>query len=191
VTHAILVTYYHSVLCNLWTGKGMAFLTLQRVFSPRLCASIPTLARPLLERNVHLALRELPERPIAPKRDPTKLQSGIGPHARPVENIQTAEDFLKAIGRESETKLKVQWDELWKMDGRAMREAGVGTRDRRYVSVPRNGCCYLLFMKIYPVVHAKVSSWLSHPRVRARTTSQEDNPRVRFECLPFSLWPCY
>ena len=165
----------------------MAFLNLQRVFAHRLCASIPTLARPHFKRNVHLALRELPERPIAPKRDPTKLQSGIGPHARRVENIQTAEDFLKAIGRESETKLKVEWDELWKMDGRAMREAGVGTRDRRYVSVPSNGC-YLLCIKVYPVVYAKVSSWLSHPRVRPRTTSKEDNPRVRFE-LPacFSL----
>jgi len=83
---------------------------------------------------MHLALRELPQRPVAPKRDPTKLQSGSGPYARPVENIQTAEDFLKAIGRDSETKLKVDWNELWKMDGRAMRKAGVGTRDRRYVS---------------------------------------------------------
>lgn len=183
MTVAILVTN-RSVHCTLWTG--MAFLNLQRVFAPRLCASIPTLARPIFKRNVHLALRELPERPIAPKRDPTKLQSGIGPHARRVENIQTAEDFLKAIGRESETKLKVEWDELWKMDGRAMREAGVGTRDRRYVSVPRNGC-YLLWMKIYPVVHAKVSSRLSYPRVCPRTTSKEDNPRVRFKCLPFSL----
>jgi hypothetical protein len=182
VTLAILVTN-RSAHCTLWTG--MAFLNLQRVFAPRLCASIST-ARPIFKRNVHLALRELPERPIAPKRDPTKLQSGIGPHARRVENIQTAEDFLKAIGRESETKLKVEWDELWKMDGRGMREAGVGTRDRRYVSVPRNGC-YLLCVKIYPVVHAKVSSRLSHPRVRPRTTSEENNPRVRFESLPFFL----
>lgn len=127
----------HVSFCSfrLVDGTGMAFLNLQRVFAPRLCASIPTIVRPLLKRNVHLALRELPERPIAPKRDPTKFQSGIGPHARPVENIQTAEDFLKAIGRESETKLKVEWDELWKMDGRAMREAGVGTRDRRYLCV--------------------------------------------------------
>jgi len=109
----------------------MTFLNLwQRVFAPRLCAPTPTFTRPLLQRNVHLTLRELPERPIAPKREPTKLQSGI---ARPIENIQTAEDFLKAIGRESEKKLKVEWDEMWKMDGRAMREAGVGTRDRRYI----------------------------------------------------------
>jgi len=150
---------------------GMAFLNLQRVFAPRLCASVSHFSQRLLERNVHLALRELPERPIAPKRDPTKLQSGSGLYARPVENIQTAEDFLKAIGRASETKLKVEWNELWKMDGRAMREAGVGTRDRRYVSVLRNGCCFLFFIKIYPVVHAKVSSRVSHPRVRARTAS--------------------
>jgi len=110
----------------------MALLSL-RVFALRLCASTPTLTRPLLQRNVHLTLRELRERPIAPKREPAKLQSGIGPHARSVEKIQTAEEFLKAIGRESEKKLKVEWDELWKMDGRAMREAGVGTRDRRYI----------------------------------------------------------
>ena len=112
----------------------MAFLNLQRAFAPRLCASVPPFSRCILERNMHLALRELPQRPVAPKRDPTKLQSGSGPYARPVENIQTAEDFLKAIGRDSETKLKVDWNELWKMDGRAMRKAGVGTRDRRYVS---------------------------------------------------------
>jgi hypothetical protein len=144
----------------------MAFLNLQRVFAPRLCASTPTLTLPLLQRNVHLTLRELPERPIALKRDPTKLQSGIGPHARPVENIQTAEDFLKAIGRESEKKLKVEWDELWTMDGRAMREAGVGTRDRRCVLCASywilEGFIHS-FEKIYPLVHAKISPRISHP----------------------------
>lgn len=52
----------------------------------------------------------------------------------PLESIQTPEDFLKAIGRESETKLSVEsWTNFWKMDGRSMREAGIGTKDRRYV----------------------------------------------------------
>ena len=166
----------------------MAFLNLQRVFATRLCASTLTITQPLLKRSVHLALRELPERPIAPKRDPTKLQSGIGPHARLVENIQTAEDFLKAIGRESEKKLKVEWDELWKMDGRAMREAGVGTRDRRCVICTCywiRECFIHFFEKVYPLVHAKVSSGISHPRVRSRTTSEEDDPWVRCRMIAF------
>jgi hypothetical protein len=52
----------------------------------------------------------------------------------PLESIQTPEDFLKAIGREAETKLSVEsWTKFWKMDGRSMREAGIGTKDRRYV----------------------------------------------------------
>lgn len=52
----------------------------------------------------------------------------------PQESIQTPADFLRAIGRESETKLSVDtWTEFWNMNGRAMRDAGIGTKDRRYV----------------------------------------------------------
>ncbi|KAI0702260.1 hypothetical protein BC835DRAFT_102293 [Cytidiella melzeri] len=42
--------------------------------------------------------------------------------------------FLTAIGRSAETKLTVEgWDELWKMDGEAMRKAGLSVKDRSIV----------------------------------------------------------
>ncbi|KAI5121407.1 hypothetical protein M0805_003179 [Coniferiporia weirii] len=46
----------------------------------------------------------------------------------------TAQSFLSAIGRSSETKLKVtKWEELWHLDGHALKAAGLAVRDRRYV----------------------------------------------------------
>ncbi|KAI0345874.1 hypothetical protein BDW22DRAFT_1353481 [Trametopsis cervina] len=48
--------------------------------------------------------------------------------------IDSPAAFLAAIGRSAETKLKVEtWDELWKMDGDAMKEAGLAVKDRRYI----------------------------------------------------------
>lgn len=49
-------------------------------------------------------------------------------------NISTPEDFLKAIGRSSETKISFDtWDNLWKTNSQALKKAGLATRDRRYV----------------------------------------------------------
>ncbi len=49
-------------------------------------------------------------------------------------NIKTAEDFLKALGRSSESKLSVEsWEELWQTNSFALKKAGVGVQDRRYV----------------------------------------------------------
>jgi hypothetical protein len=49
-------------------------------------------------------------------------------------SIATPSDFLKAIGRASETKLSVEgWDQLWRMTGPDMRKSGLAVRDRRFV----------------------------------------------------------
>lgn len=39
---------------------------------------------------------------------------------------------MKAIGREAETKVTAEtWEELWKLDGHAMKKAEVPVKDRR------------------------------------------------------------
>ena len=49
-------------------------------------------------------------------------------------NITTPEEFLKAIGRSSETKITFDtWDSLWKTNGLSLKKAGVAVRDRRCV----------------------------------------------------------
>ncbi|KAF8582824.1 hypothetical protein K439DRAFT_1391153 [Ramaria rubella] len=49
-------------------------------------------------------------------------------------SIQSPKDFLTAIGRSCDTKLKLEsWDELWQMKGPEMKQAGVGVQDRRYI----------------------------------------------------------
>ncbi|KAI0712145.1 hypothetical protein C8Q76DRAFT_768873 [Earliella scabrosa] len=56
------------------------------------------------------------------------------PPPPPRGNITDAEAFLKAIGRSSETKLSVEsWQELWQTNGFALKKAGLGVRDRRYI----------------------------------------------------------
>jgi hypothetical protein len=50
-------------------------------------------------------------------------------------DISTPGDFLKAIGRSSETKISFDtWDDLWKTNSQALKKAGLATRDRRYVA---------------------------------------------------------
>lgn len=49
------------------------------------------------------------------------------------ESIATPSDFLKAIGRSSETKVTVEsWGEFWKTSGHALKKSGLAVRDRRY-----------------------------------------------------------
>ena len=112
---------------------AMSLLNLQRLVAPRILPSIPSLTRSIVIRP------EAPKRdPIPPPRDPSVFKTGLGPYARPAEAIKTPEDFLKAIGRSSETKLSPpSWEELWKMDGHAMKVAGVNVRDRRSVAIAR------------------------------------------------------
>ncbi|KAI0754992.1 hypothetical protein C8Q80DRAFT_402785 [Daedaleopsis nitida] len=56
------------------------------------------------------------------------------PPPPPRGNISTPEQFLKAIGRSSDTKLSPEsWEELWQTNGYALKKAGLGVRDRRYI----------------------------------------------------------
>ncbi|KAI0004523.1 IGR protein motif-domain-containing protein [Russula compacta] len=49
-------------------------------------------------------------------------------------DISTPESFLKAIGRGCETKISFDtWDNLWRTNGLALKKAGLGVRDRRYI----------------------------------------------------------
>ncbi|KAI0304426.1 IGR protein motif-domain-containing protein [Multifurca ochricompacta] len=77
----------------------------------------------------------------------TYLRSVFSPFSRRLHNralirpvpqqrgdIVTPDDFLKAIGRGSDTKISFDmWDALWKTDGRSLKQAGVAVRDRRYI----------------------------------------------------------
>lgn len=71
---------------------------------------------------------------VPPPRDPSLFQLGPGPSARPAENIPTAKKFLESIGRGMAEKVdqNMSWEELWKLDGQALRKAGLAVRDRRY-----------------------------------------------------------
>lgn len=54
--------------------------------------------------------------------------------------IATPQDFLKAIGRSSETKLTPEsWEELFHTNGHQLRKAGLTVEDRRYVPA----CSYM------------------------------------------------
>ncbi|TFK40670.1 IGR protein motif-domain-containing protein [Crucibulum laeve] len=97
---------------------------------PRLCTAAPRLARPLTTKGV--------QRPIPSPRGIDSLPPAHLAHSLTstsnVETIATPDDFLKAIGRESETKLSVEsWEELWKTSGEKLKESGLAVRDRRYI----------------------------------------------------------
>ncbi|PPQ77471.1 hypothetical protein CVT25_011341 [Psilocybe cyanescens] len=70
---------------------------------------------------------------VPPPRDPSLFQLGPGPSARPAESIPTAKKFLESIGRGMAEKVdqNMGWDELWKLDGKALRKTGLAVRDRR------------------------------------------------------------
>ncbi|KZP31442.1 hypothetical protein FIBSPDRAFT_925705 [Athelia psychrophila] len=52
----------------------------------------------------------------------------------PNDTIKTPSDFLKAIGRSSETKVKIEdWEEFWHASGLTFKAQGLAIRDRRYI----------------------------------------------------------
>ena len=60
------------------------------------------------------------------------------------DGISTPAEFLKAIGRDAESKVNAEsWDELWKLNGHELKKAGLAVRDRRCVafSRPHNTAC--------------------------------------------------
>ncbi|KAF8195483.1 hypothetical protein BJ912DRAFT_847285 [Pholiota molesta] len=94
----------------------------------RLSRSLPTF--PSLTRSLSTRVRPVVPKPLTPETH----RWGLGPNSVPAPEIRTPEAFLKSIGRAAETKLSAgSWEELWKMDGQAMKKAGVGIRDRRYI----------------------------------------------------------
>ena len=98
----------------------------------RLQTAFPSLARTVVNRA---AQRPPPVPRGAPAVRAVKLlRSLTWTTAFTSGNIKTAEDFLKAIGRSSDTKLSVEsWEELWQTNGFALKKAGLGVRDRRCV----------------------------------------------------------
>ncbi|KAI0039677.1 hypothetical protein FA95DRAFT_1503848 [Auriscalpium vulgare] len=76
-------------------------------------------------------------RPLPPTRGTDFHRSSVCrcPDALAAGDINTPETFLKAIGRSSETKVSCNsWTDLWKLDGLALRKAGLPVRDRsRYI----------------------------------------------------------
>ncbi|KAG9119898.1 hypothetical protein FRC07_004853, partial [Ceratobasidium sp. 392] len=49
-------------------------------------------------------------------------------------SYQSPGDFLAAIGRSSNIKLKVEtWDDLWRTRGEDMKKAGLTPAERRYI----------------------------------------------------------
>ncbi|KAG2037790.1 hypothetical protein BDR03DRAFT_956183 [Suillus americanus] len=56
------------------------------------------------------------------------------PSPRAAGKISTPQDFLKAIGRSSETKISIDsWDAFWRTSGWDMKNAGLSIQDRRYI----------------------------------------------------------
>ncbi|KAH7928438.1 hypothetical protein BV22DRAFT_1004791 [Leucogyrophana mollusca] len=49
-------------------------------------------------------------------------------------DISTPQEFLKLIGRSSETKVSVEsWDAFWRTSGLDLKRAGLSVQDRRYI----------------------------------------------------------
>jgi len=123
------VTY---VTCN---GSGHAqlepFFQMSMLSGPssRLCSAIPSLARSVFNRAA--------TRPVPPPQG-IHLPPPASPNALTLQHgtdtIATPGDFLKAIGRSSETKVTVEkWEDFWKTSGHDLKKSGLGVRDRRYI----------------------------------------------------------
>ncbi|CAE6448385.1 unnamed protein product [Rhizoctonia solani] len=63
-----------------------------------------------------------------------RIPTPLPPSTQGLGKYQTPRDLLAAIGRSSETKLKVEnWDDLWRMKGVEMKQAGLTPAERRYI----------------------------------------------------------
>ncbi|CAE6416754.1 unnamed protein product [Rhizoctonia solani] len=63
-----------------------------------------------------------------------RITSPLPPSTQGLGKYQTPHDLLAIIGRSSETKLKVEaWDDLWRMRGEEMKQAGLTPAERRYI----------------------------------------------------------
>jgi len=53
-----------------------------------------------------------------------------------IDRIRSPEDFLRAIGRGMDGKLKTDdynWNDFWNLDGNSLKKKDVGVTDRRLV----------------------------------------------------------
>lgn len=84
--------------------------------------------------------------------------------------ISTPQDFLKAIGRSSETKISIDsWDAFWRTSGSDMKNAGLSIQDRRFVH-PRLKCSSPVHhaeTQVYSLVHGKVQTESTNRTIRA------------------------
>jgi hypothetical protein len=63
-------------------------------------------------------------------------------------DITTPRDFLRAIGRSTETKVSIDsWDAFWHTAGYDLRKAGLAVKDRRYVRHRSPACILLNFYR--------------------------------------------
>jgi len=54
------------------------------------------------------------------------------PHRNSTGAVGSPSEFLKSIGRSTDTKVKVEkWDEFWKLDGSELKKQGLDVKDRR------------------------------------------------------------
>lgn len=112
----------------------------------RLCSVIPPLARTLVNRAA--------SRPIPPPRGidllPPAVALGLTSTVFQTEKIATPSDFLKAIGRSSETKVTVEkWEDFWKTSGQKLRKSGLAVRDRRCDGFPSYSYACLLDILVF------------------------------------------
>ena len=101
-----------------------------RGLASRLWNSIPFLSRSINNRAT--------SKSVPPVRDPAVLPQVFRPNYH-LESIKSPADFLKAIGRSSETKISVEsWEDFWKKGRLSLKKDGVSVRDRRYVLIFEN-----------------------------------------------------
>jgi hypothetical protein len=100
-----------------------------------------------LAHSTHIAplLRRSLTTQLLSRRSPPRIPPQDGDHrlltfhnARPylfrVLDFKSPVDFLKAIGRSSETKLPIEdWDKFWNIDARSRIMKGMSVQDRRFV----------------------------------------------------------
>ncbi|KAG1906576.1 uncharacterized protein F5891DRAFT_1002886 [Suillus fuscotomentosus] len=87
--------------------------------------------------KVPLSRPVLPSIQNAQRRTVTTVRCDVPRRAdipSPRGKISTPQDFLKAIGRSSETKISIDsWDAFWRTSGWDMKNAGLSIQDRRYI----------------------------------------------------------
>ncbi|KAG1855825.1 hypothetical protein C8R48DRAFT_719412 [Suillus tomentosus] len=92
-----------------------------------------SLSKVPLSRPVRPSIQNAQRRTVTTVRCDVPRRADI-PSPRGPGKISTPQDFLKAIGRSSETKISIDsWDAFWRTSGWDMKNAGLSIQDRRYI----------------------------------------------------------